>query len=52
MQHDYAASRPWYEVRKVQASTHFPHLEVPDQVVAAIEEFVAPFIGAGLQRAA
>lgn len=36
-----AATDSWFTVRKLQARSHFPMLEVPDEMAASIEHFVA-----------
>jgi pimeloyl-ACP methyl ester carboxylesterase len=40
-QEAFAAEHPWFEVGKLSGVTHFAMLETPDEVAAAIEEFVA-----------
>jgi pimeloyl-ACP methyl ester carboxylesterase len=35
----YAAEHPWFRVQRLDATSHFPCLEVPDQVAAAIAGF-------------
>lgn len=37
----FAAAHPWFRPRRLEASSHFPALEVPDRVAAAIEAFLA-----------
>jgi len=39
-QEAFAEEHPWFSVRKVEAHSHFPSIEVPDKVAAAIESFV------------
>jgi pimeloyl-ACP methyl ester carboxylesterase len=39
-QQQYAASHPWFHVEKLEARSHFPTIEVPDAVVAAISRAV------------
>ncbi len=39
-QQKFAASHPWFSVRKLEARSHFPMFEVPDQMASAIEQFV------------
>lgn len=39
-QHSFSAAHPWFEVRKLDARSHFPMLEVPDEMAAVIEAFV------------
>jgi pimeloyl-ACP methyl ester carboxylesterase len=36
-QQSFSAAHPWFQVRKVQARSHFPLLEAPDEVATAIE---------------
>jgi len=38
-QQGFATSHPWYQVRRLDTSTHFPTLEAPDVVAAAIAAF-------------
>jgi pimeloyl-ACP methyl ester carboxylesterase len=37
----FAASHPWFSVRRLNARSHFPTYEVPDEVATAIEQFVS-----------
>src|SRR5262249_11310060 len=39
-QQAYGAEHPWFRVHRLTARSHFPMFEVPDEVVAAIEDFV------------
>lgn len=39
-QQEFAAKNPWFTVSKLDAGSHFPTLEVPDQIASAIEQFV------------
>ncbi len=39
-QEAFARQNPWFHVRRVEARSHFPSLENPDEVSAAILEFV------------
>ncbi|MEM0444177.1 MAG: alpha/beta hydrolase [Candidatus Caldarchaeum sp.] len=39
-QQKFAASHPWFNVRRLDARSHFPMFEVPDQMASAIEQFV------------
>lgn len=39
-QQAFAAEHPWFTVERLTAETHFPTLEAPDAVTAAIERFV------------
>jgi len=38
-QQTFAAGHPWFHVRRLNARSHFPMFEVPDDVAAAIEQF-------------
>jgi pimeloyl-ACP methyl ester carboxylesterase len=38
-QQAFAGTHPWFEVHRLDARSHFPSIEVPDQVAAGIEEF-------------
>ncbi|MDQ6837970.1 MAG: alpha/beta hydrolase, partial [Actinomycetota bacterium] len=38
-QRAFAAAHPWFSVHKLDARSHFPTIEVPDQVAAVIEQF-------------
>lgn len=40
-QQAFAAAHPWFQALKLDAHSHFPMLEVPDVMAAAIERFVA-----------
>ncbi|HWP35554.1 MAG TPA: alpha/beta hydrolase [Thermodesulfobacteriota bacterium] len=40
-QEAFAAAHPWFRPRRLAARSHFPPLEVPDQVAASIEAFLA-----------
>jgi pimeloyl-ACP methyl ester carboxylesterase len=40
-QEEFAASRPWFSVRKLPAASHFAMIEAADEVADAIEEFAA-----------
>lgn len=39
-QQAYAAEHPWFEVIRLDARSHFPMFEVPDEIVRVIERFV------------
>lgn len=39
-QQDYAASHPWFRVERLEARSHFPMFEVPEEMAMRIEEFV------------
>lgn len=41
-QQSFAASHPWYSVVKLNARSHFPMFEVPQEMSAEIERFIAP----------
>jgi pimeloyl-ACP methyl ester carboxylesterase len=41
VQQEFAASYPWFQVRKLSGQTHFAMIETPDEVADAVEEFVA-----------
>ena len=38
-QQAYAAGHPWFTVHRLSASSHFPTLEVPDEIASRIEQF-------------
>ena len=38
-QQAFAAAHPWFEVHRLDARSHFPMFEVPDEMAARIEEF-------------
>ena len=40
-QETFAAANPWFSVRRLNAKSHFPMLEVPEEMANAIESFVA-----------
>jgi pimeloyl-ACP methyl ester carboxylesterase len=40
-QEAFAAQQPWFRVRRLEARSHFPTIEAPAEVSAAIEAFVA-----------
>lgn len=40
-QHTFAATNSWFAVRKLNAKSHFPMLELPEDMANAIESFVA-----------
>ncbi len=40
-QETFAAANPWFSVRKLNAKSHFPMLEVPEDMANAIESFIA-----------
>jgi pimeloyl-ACP methyl ester carboxylesterase len=39
-QRGYAQAAPWFQPHRLDAQSHFPMFEVPDQMIIAIEEFV------------
>lgn len=39
-QESFATTHPWFNARKLKAKSHFPTLEVPNEIATAIEEFV------------
>ncbi len=39
-QQAFAAQHPWFQVQRLDTNSHFPTLEVPEQIAAAIERFV------------
>jgi pimeloyl-ACP methyl ester carboxylesterase len=40
LQEDYARAHPWFSIRRLEARSHFPSLELPEEVAQAILEFV------------
>lgn len=40
-QQAFSAAHPWFHVQRLNARSHFPMFEVPDEMAAAIEAFVA-----------
>lgn len=40
-QQSFASEHPWFQVFKLNARSHFPTLEVPEEVVAHIEQFLS-----------
>jgi pimeloyl-ACP methyl ester carboxylesterase len=40
-QQSFAASHPWFSVKRLQSQSHFPPIEVPDVLAAEIERFVS-----------
>lgn len=38
-QRSYAATHPWFSVEKLDARSHFPTVEVPARVAAALDAF-------------
>jgi pimeloyl-ACP methyl ester carboxylesterase len=39
-QQEFAAANPWFHVKQLDASSHFPTYEQPDEIAAIIERFV------------
>ena len=39
-QQSFAADHPWFQVVKLDARSHFPTLEVPEQVAEHLERFL------------
>ncbi len=37
---EFASSHPWFSVYRLEAHSHFPMFEVPDEMVTAIEQFI------------
>jgi pimeloyl-ACP methyl ester carboxylesterase len=50
-QQSFAASHPWYSVVKLDARSHFPMFEAPQDISAEIERFIAPQRRPGLGSA-
>lgn len=40
-QQAFSAEQPWFQVRTMPARSHFPMLEAPNEMAAAIEEFIS-----------
>jgi hypothetical protein len=40
MQESFAAQHPWYSVARLAAKSHFPTIEVPELIAAAVERFL------------
>jgi pimeloyl-ACP methyl ester carboxylesterase len=40
-QREFATEHPWFSVRKLEARSHFPMLEVPDEMASDMEDFIA-----------
>jgi len=40
-QQAFSASHPWFRVRRLKASSHFPMFEVPEEMAGAIEQFAS-----------
>ena len=49
-QRSIAAGHPWYSVVELDARSHFPMFETPQEMAAAIERFVAPDRRASLRE--
>jgi pimeloyl-ACP methyl ester carboxylesterase len=46
-QRRFASLHPWFSVHRVEAQSHFPQLERPDQIAGLIEEFVSELRSSG-----
>ena len=44
-QQEYAAAHPWFSVQRLDARSHFPMFEVPEEMADAIETFTAGLAG-------
>jgi pimeloyl-ACP methyl ester carboxylesterase len=42
MQQEFAREHPWFHVRKLDAASHFPTIEVPDALAREVLAFAAP----------
>jgi len=51
-QRSFADRHPWYAVHRLEARSHFPMFEVPREMAARIENFVAPIRRSGTGAAA
>jgi pimeloyl-ACP methyl ester carboxylesterase len=51
-QHHYASAHPWFEVRRLDARSHFPMFEVPRDIVATIEAFIERLEGSSITSTA
>lgn len=40
-QQAFAAAHPWFKAQRLEAHSHFPMFEIPDEIAEAIETFVA-----------
>lgn len=40
-QESFAESNPWFKVHKLAANSHFPSLEIPDEIANIIEKFLS-----------
>ena len=40
VQEEFAAAHPWFQVRRLDARSHFPTLEIPVELAAALDPFV------------
>jgi pimeloyl-ACP methyl ester carboxylesterase len=47
-QQSFAADHPWFQVIKLDARSHFPTLEVPDEVVEHLERFLSSLVARGV----
>ena len=41
VQESFAKDNPWFKVHKLEAKSHFPTFELPDEIATAIKKFVA-----------
>ncbi len=39
-QQEFAQANPWYAVSRLDAKSHFPMLEIPDEMAAVVEQFL------------
>ena len=39
-QESFARDHPWFHVRRLEAASQFPTLEVPDEMAAVIRDFI------------
>jgi len=44
-QHSFAASHPWFHVQKLSAPSHFPMLEIPEELATHILSFLDAALG-------
>ena len=40
-QRSFSAAHPWFQASKLEARSHFPMYEVPDEMAMTIERFAA-----------
>lgn len=41
-QRGFAAERPWFEVSRLDAASHFPMFEAPEEIAGRLRDFVSP----------